>query len=93
MPSGSRIGGRELPIYEYRCSSCGTVFEYLERLEAAPLAACKECGSEDVARLFSTFASPRRSTARGRTCCGLEERCDSPACGDGGCCGSSRPTL
>ena len=40
-----------MPIYEYRCSSCQTLFETLVRGGETP--ACAACGSEDLERIFS----------------------------------------
>ena len=33
-----------MPIYEYRCGTCGFQKEYLQRLNDAPLTDCPECG-------------------------------------------------
>lgn len=33
-----------MPIYEYRCSSCGFEEEYLQKVGAALLTDCPECG-------------------------------------------------
>ena len=35
-----------MPIYEYRCSSCGTQKEHLQKISAAPLTTCPECAQE-----------------------------------------------
>lgn len=32
-----------MPIYEYRCASCGHQKEYLQRVSDAPLTDCPEC--------------------------------------------------
>lgn len=34
-----------MPIYEYRCSSCGTQKEHLQKISAEPLTDCPECGA------------------------------------------------
>jgi len=33
-----------MPIYEYKCESCGIAFERLQRFEDEPLNTCPECG-------------------------------------------------
>ena len=33
-----------MPIYEYRCGSCGFQQEYLQKMSDAPLTDCPECG-------------------------------------------------
>ena len=32
-----------MPIYEYKCSKCGEVFEAFQKITDSPLAACKFC--------------------------------------------------
>ncbi len=46
-----------MPIYEYRCRACAVRFETLARASSAPAPACPKCGSADVVRLVSTFAT------------------------------------
>ena len=41
-----------MPIYEYRCQTCQTVFEKLVRGGKEPTA-CPECGAETLTRLIS----------------------------------------
>ena len=53
-----------MPLYEYRCRSCGARFERLVRGGAAtadangsqPAIACPQCDSAEVKRLLSAFA-------------------------------------
>lgn len=33
-----------MPLYEYRCQSCGEVSEVLQRMDDAPLSECPRCG-------------------------------------------------
>ncbi|MEJ2183085.1 MAG: zinc ribbon domain-containing protein [Nitrospirota bacterium] len=42
-----------MPIYEYRCGSCGHDFEKL--VMGSQSIACPACGSEDVRKKFSVF--------------------------------------
>ena len=47
-----------MPIYEYRCKECGKVFSKLQRMGAtAEGIICPACGSSDVERMVSSFAS------------------------------------
>lgn len=39
-----------MPIYEYRCSSCGFEEEYLQKVGAALLTDCPECGKSTFAK-------------------------------------------
>jgi putative FmdB family regulatory protein len=49
--------GMAMPIYEYRCLTCGDVFaQFFRRFTDAPeREACPSCGSTETRRLFSTF--------------------------------------
>ncbi|MDD3470835.1 MAG: zinc ribbon domain-containing protein [Thermoguttaceae bacterium] len=49
-----------MPIYEYRCDDCGQVSEILVRGDETPQ--CESCGSTNVAKIFSTPATPTEST-------------------------------
>jgi putative FmdB family regulatory protein len=44
-----------VPIYEYRCLQCEERFEELVRTPADP--PCRKCGSLEVVRLLSVFAT------------------------------------
>ncbi len=47
-----------MPIYEYRCKECGHVFSRLQRVGASSDGVtCPKCGSTEVERMVSTFAS------------------------------------
>jgi putative FmdB family regulatory protein len=75
-----------MPIYEYRCCDCNTSFEVLVRGEEA--VACPNCGSTSLDKLISApfISSGRTSRPAGQTCCGRDERCDSPPCSEGSTC-------
>ncbi|HEY5930833.1 MAG TPA: zinc ribbon domain-containing protein [Burkholderiales bacterium] len=42
-----------MPIYEYRCSSCGHEKEVLQKMSDAPLAECPACGKSSFRKLIS----------------------------------------
>ena len=44
-----------MPLYEYKCDCCGTVFEKLERFSDPPLTVHEGCGGS-VERLLCTSA-------------------------------------
>ncbi|MCX7001480.1 MAG: zinc ribbon domain-containing protein [Candidatus Sumerlaeota bacterium] len=83
-----------MPTYEYQCKACGAMFERQQSITEAPLAQCPECNGE-VQRLVSGSGFLLKGTGHGgsghgngcsfessgRTCCGRDERCDSPSCG------------
>lgn len=41
-----------MPIYEYKCSKCGKVFEIIQKVSDEPLSRCKSCDGK-VERLIS----------------------------------------
>jgi putative FmdB family regulatory protein len=43
-----------MPIYEFTCNGCGTLFEELVRNGDKPV--CPSCASADVDRILSRFA-------------------------------------
>jgi len=63
-----------MPIFEYRCASCGRRFEALQSRADEPNPPCPQCGAGGAKRQLSTFAvvGPRAETAQGP--------CGSPDC-------------
>ena len=46
-----------MPIYEFQCEKCGQPFEELVFGSAVDDVVCPDCGSQDVHKMISTFAS------------------------------------
>jgi putative FmdB family regulatory protein len=65
-----------MPLFEYQCSECGAVTEFLESASAKGPHACSKCGSKKTARKLSTFAAQMGSSS-------------APSCADGSCSGPS----
>lgn len=42
-----------MPIYEYRCASCGFQNEYLQKVSDPLLTVCPECGKETFKKLLT----------------------------------------
>ncbi|MDR2260801.1 MAG: zinc ribbon domain-containing protein [Azoarcus sp.] len=42
-----------MPIYEYRCTSCGFQKEHLQKMSDAALTTCPSCGSDHYTRQIS----------------------------------------
>lgn len=42
-----------MPIYEYRCGTCGFQKEYLQKINDAPLTTCPECGKETFSKMLT----------------------------------------
>ena len=76
-----------MPIYEYRGRDCGEQVEMLVRSGMSSAPACPNCGSIHLKRLLSApYVMTGESRPAGRTCCGQEERCETPPCsGDRTC--------
>ena len=77
-----------MPIYDFRCRECGEVSEFLvTSFSDGSTLACSACGSRNLERLISAPTLLKNSiNAPGKTCCGLEERCESPPCSTGDQC-------
>lgn len=73
-----------MPIYEYKCESCGGGYEQMRRMaDADTNLECPTCKSQEVNRRLSSFAttsgSPDRAAMRGGGNCGMG------ACAGGQC--------
>jgi putative FmdB family regulatory protein len=68
-----------MPIYNYRCSACGTVFERLVRSDTT--VACPGCHGQRLERLMSLTARPAGAGGAPAD----YSRLGPPA--GGGCCG------
>jgi putative FmdB family regulatory protein len=76
-----------MPIYEYRCRSCGHVAEMLvQGFFSPPNPKCPDCGEEMERRLSSPAMVAEKSRHAGKTCCGRDERCEKPPCSSGERC-------
>ena len=42
-----------MPIYEYRCGSCGLEKEYLQKVSDALMKTCPQCGQDALSKLIS----------------------------------------
>ena len=42
-----------MPIYEYRCSSCGHQQEFLQKLSDPPHTRCTKCGEESFSKMVT----------------------------------------
>ncbi len=66
-----------MPLYEYRCKTCGEVFEKMVRWSEMDRAqVCPKCQSEDTQKQISLFASHGSS--------GIFSSASSSSCGSSG---------
>ena len=42
-----------MPLYEYRCSSCGHQQEFLQKWSDAPVTVCTACGKETFSKMLT----------------------------------------
>jgi putative FmdB family regulatory protein len=78
-----------MPIYEYQCQECGAISEkLLVGGEGAADIYCSNCSSRKMSRILSvaSFSTKKVTSSAGHTCCGQDERCDTPPCSSGGSC-------
>lgn len=84
-----------MPIYEYRCESCGTEKEYLQKLRDAPIKVCPQCGKETLVKLISAagfqlkgngwYATDFKGGGQRKEAPKKQEAPAAPACGAGAC--------
>jgi putative FmdB family regulatory protein len=58
-----------VPLFDFRCSKCGNLFELLVRTSDSPV--CPACGSADLEKQLPTFAL---STAERRAAAAKQSR-------------------
>jgi putative FmdB family regulatory protein len=76
-----------MPIYEYRCESCGDKFEKLVRRATDVMAGCPSCGEKHLEQQYSRFAA-RGGSSEGDSFTPAETRgCEGGMCGSPGFCG------
>jgi putative FmdB family regulatory protein len=83
-----------VPTYEYLCTKCGQRFDLFQSMSAPPAESCPECGgpverqigagAAILVRGGSRETRGQRAAAcdRSTPCCGRDERCDAPPCGE-----------
>jgi len=42
-----------MPVYTYRCESCGVQFEKTQKFSDAPLTRCPECGKKELRKVYT----------------------------------------
>ncbi len=65
-----------MPIFEYACSECGAVSEFLVGVTSdAETPHCRSCGSKKVEKQFSAHAAPARTSATEGPACASASSC------------------
>lgn len=42
-----------MPIYEYRCDTCGFQKEFLQKISETPLTTCPDCGKDTFSKMLT----------------------------------------
>jgi putative FmdB family regulatory protein len=79
-----------MPTYDYLCRDCGHRFERFEAISGGGERPCPRCGGSAVRQIGGGGAilirghgpSGRAGCDRTTPCCGRDERCDTPPCGE-----------
>ncbi len=77
-----------MPIYEYRCSKCGTVFEEIVASSTHATVACPSCSSNKTEKLISLIGGIGKGKGTSSDfACGAGAQCPgATSCGAGACC-------
>ena len=77
-----------MPVYQYKCRNCGEISEFMLPMQQNnEIIACRSCGERDMQRMITAPNLVKaRANAPGSTCCGRNERCDTPPCSTGDGC-------
>jgi putative FmdB family regulatory protein len=81
-----------MPIYEYKCDKCGEISEIFQKKSGQKNVICQHCGSNHIQRIVSIpgVVKVTGPSAKGTTCCGRQERCETPPCSVGEGCRRDR---
>lgn len=74
---------KDMPIFEYKCNDCGTVFEIIVGPSEKEIL-CKTCGSKRVDRQLSVFAVSSGSCGHDKH--GPQACLGCPSAQQGSCC-------
>ncbi|MCK7470372.1 MAG: zinc ribbon domain-containing protein [Desulfomicrobium escambiense] len=56
-------GGYAMPIYEYFCKPCNTIYQFLiKRVTHETSPVCPRCGEKELERVMSRFSTPNTRT-------------------------------
>jgi putative FmdB family regulatory protein len=57
-----------MPIFEYKCSDCGKISEFLEKADTKADHTCPACGGKNLTKQFSTFSAVVKQPAAPNKC-------------------------
>ncbi|NOX25548.1 MAG: zinc ribbon domain-containing protein [Deltaproteobacteria bacterium] len=68
-----------MPIYEYKCKKCGTVFERIVSANTTDKVSCAKCGSNIVQKIISAASLRLSSSSAAAIPLGAHSGCASPS--------------
>ena len=89
-----------MPIYAYRCETCGFAKDVLQKVSDAPLTECPSCGKSSFKKQLTAAGFQLKGTgwyvtdfrnngssasATGSKTAAAESSCSTEGCGTGGC--------
>lgn len=80
-----------MPIYAYKCASCGHQEDEMQKVSDAPLTACPKCGQASYGKLLTAAGFQLKGSGwyatdfKGGSTAPKKEEAPAPACGAGGC--------
>ena len=76
-----------MPIYDYKCVSCGNVSEFLLGSYVDSPDSCPECGSNGMERqLSASYMIKMGAPSSCGTCIEPSQSCQGSGCPSSGCC-------
>ena len=79
-----------MPIYAYKCASCGNEQDVLQKVSDAPLTICPSCGQATYAKQLTAAGFQLKGSGYYATdfkggAAAKKEEAAAPACSTGGC--------
>lgn len=84
-----------MPIYEYRCTTCGAQKDHIQKMGAAALTTCPACGADSYVKQISAagfqlkgsgwYATDFKNGSAPAAAKPAAESAAAPACSTGGC--------
>jgi putative FmdB family regulatory protein len=80
-----------MPIYAYKCASCGHVEDVMQKVSDVALTTCPHCGAESFSKQLTAAGFQLKGNGYYATDfkggAAKKEEAPAPACGAGGCGG------
>ncbi|OGP07589.1 MAG: hypothetical protein A3G39_01200 [Deltaproteobacteria bacterium RIFCSPLOWO2_12_FULL_43_16] len=65
-----------MPIYEYKCNTCGKHFEIMQKISDKSLKACVHCSSKKIEKLMSQSSFALKGSGWHKTDYAANKPCD-----------------